>query len=349
MKPVNYNSYKIIADYLLKNQETWLITGVAGFVGSNLLEVLLRLNQKVIGFDNLSTGYMSNIDSVKNSVDFNQWENFEFVIGDLREIDSCRSVVKNVKHVLHQAALGSVPRSIDNPVATNETNVNGFLNMLVASKDSAVESFTYASSSSVYGDSTRLPKIEHEIGMQLSPYAVTKLSNELYSNVFHNIYGFSSTGFRYFNVFGKRQDPNGSYAAVIPKWCGKIINGEDIEINGDGETTRDFCYIENVVRANIMSAMTMKKRIGSRVYNVAIGEQTSLIELANLLISEFRARGVNAKTRITHGEFRSGDVRHSLADCSKIVNEIGYEPSFKIGEGIGLTVEWFLEKSRENI
>ncbi|HDV3986967.1 TPA: NAD-dependent epimerase/dehydratase family protein, partial [Escherichia coli] len=273
--------YKKIEDALSSKSETWLITGVAGFIGSNLLEALLKLNQKVVGLDNFATGHQANLDEVKESVSAEQWSAFTFVEGDICEPETCVEVVKGVDHVLHQAALGSVPRSIKDPITTNNTNISGFINMLVAAKDANVRSFTYAASSSTYGDHPALPKIEENIGNPLSPYAVTKYVNELYAQVFARTYGFKSIGLRYFNVFGKRQDPNGAYAAVIPKWTAAMINDEPLYINGDGETSRDFCFIENVVQMNILAAQS-DASARDQVYNVAVGDRTTLNQLFNV-------------------------------------------------------------------
>ena len=348
MKNKYSNNYEKVSSALSKTQTKWLVTGVAGFIGSNLLEELLRLNQKVIGLDNFSTGYAKNLEEVEQIVGKEKWGNFELINGDIRDLKLCRSVVNNVNHVLHQAALGSVPRSIEDPITTNDCNINGFLNMLVASKDARVDSFTYASSSSVYGDSPTLPKEEANVGKQLSPYAATKFTNELYADVFFKSYNFNSTGFRYFNVFGERQDPDGSYAAVIPKWCSALLNSKDLVINGDGETSRDFCYVKNIVSANILSAVSMKKRIGAKVYNVAVGERTTLNELAEIIATELEKNGIKINSNIIHQNFRDGDVRHSLADCSKIKKELGYFPLYKIEEGIKLAVKWYASNLHKN-
>ena len=248
--------YEQVKADLQSKPKTWLITGVAGFIGSNLLETLLKLDQTVVGLDNFATGHQHNLDEVQGLVTEVQWQRFKFIEGDIRNLDDCNKAVSGVDYVLHQAALGSVPRSIDNPIATNQANIDGFLNMLVASKDEGVKSFTYAASSSTYGDHPDLPKVEENIGNPLSPYAVTKYVNELYASVFYRTYGFSSIGLRYFNVFGPRQDPNGAYAAVIPKWAADLLKGSTIYINGDGETSRDFCYVGNAVQANILAALT---------------------------------------------------------------------------------------------
>lgn len=283
--------YKKIEDALSSKSETWLITGVAGFIGSNLLEALLKLNQKVVGLDNFATGHQANLDEVKESVSAEQWSAFTFVEGDICEPETCVEVVKGVDHVLHQAALGSVPRSIKDPITTNNTNISGFINMLVAAKDANVRSFTYAASSSTYGDHPALPKIEENIGNPLSPYAVTKYVNELYAQVFARTYGFKSIGLRYFNVFGKRQDPNGAYAAVIPKWTAAMINDEPLYINGDGETSRDFCFIENVVQMNILAAQS-DASARDQVYNVAVGDRTTLNQLFNVLKNTLKNNNV---------------------------------------------------------
>jgi len=323
------------------NPKTWLITGVAGFIGSNLLEALLKLDQKVVGLDNFSTGHQHNLDEVKSQVTNIQWDNFTFINGDIRDLDTCRAAVCDVNYVLHQAALGSVPRSINDPLTTNETNINGFLNMLVASKDQNVESFTYAASSSTYGDHPGLPKVEDNIGKPLSPYAVTKYVNELYAEVFARTYSFKAIGLRYFNVFGKRQDPNGAYAAVIPKWMAAILKNEDIVINGDGETSRDFCYIDNVIQMNILAA-TSDDSAKNNVYNVAVGEQTSLNVLFSTIKNLFQEQGIEYTKQAVHKDFRLGDVRHSLADISKAKRLLGYDPQFRFSEGIQHTSKWYL-------
>ncbi|EEU0371518.1 NAD-dependent epimerase/dehydratase family protein, partial [Escherichia coli] len=302
--------YKKIEDALSSKSETWLITGVAGFIGSNLLEALLKLNQKVVGLDNFATGHQANLDEVKESVSAEQWSAFTFVEGDICEPETCVEVVKGVDHVLHQAALGSVPRSIKDPITTNNTNISGFINMLVAAKDANVRSFTYAASSSTYGDHPALPKIEENIGNPLSPYAVTKYVNELYAQVFARTYGFKSIGLRYFNVFGKRQDPNGAYAAVIPKWTAAMINDEPLYINGDGETSRDFCFIENVVQMNILAAQS-DASARDQVYNVAVGDRTTLNQLFNVLKNTLKNNNVIYEKKPVYKDFRAGDVRHS--------------------------------------
>ena len=281
------NKYEHLQEYLQNNQMTWLVTGVAGFIGSNLLEKLLILNQKIIGLDSFDTGYQNNIDEAiqdaNRAVGKDTSHNFKFVKGDIRNLDDCVNACNGVDYVLHQAALGSVPRSIEDPIITNEANIDGFINMLVASRDAKVKRFVYAASSSSYGDNSDLPKVEHMIGNPLSPYAVTKLVNELYASVFAKNYGFKTIGLRYFNIFGKRQDPNGAYAAVIPKWIASIINNEDVFINGDGETSRDFCYIDNAVQTNLLAAMTENDSATDQVYNVALNDRTSLNELYQMI------------------------------------------------------------------
>lgn len=335
------SNYDKIKEELSQHPKTWAITGVAGFIGSNLLEELLRLNQNVIGLDNFSTGFQRNLDFLKKSLPQDQWSRFKFIEGDISNYETCVDFFSGVDYVLHQAALGSVPRSIANPIATNKANISGFLNVLTASREAGVKSFTYAASSSTYGDHPALPKVEENIGRPLSPYAVTKYVNELYAEVFYKTYGFNSTGLRYFNVFGKRQNPNGSYAAVIPKWIESVIHNQRICINGDGETSRDFCYVDNVVQANILSAIS--KKPGAEVYNVAVGDQTSLNTLLKIIISELNSHNHLFEGQVEYQDFRVGDVRHSLADISKIRKHLGYEPIFKIKLGLAETVKWFFE------
>ncbi|MBS5978849.1 MAG: Vi polysaccharide biosynthesis UDP-N-acetylglucosaminuronic acid C-4 epimerase TviC [Dysgonomonas mossii] len=318
-----------------------MITGVAGFIGSNLLEALLKLNQKVIGLDNFATGHQANLDEVKNSVSTEQWAAFTFVEGDIRDPETCVEVVKGVDHVLHQAALGSVPRSIKDPITTNNTNISGFINMLVAAKDANVKSFTYAASSSTYGDHPALPKIEENIGNPLSPYAVTKYVNELYAQVFARTYGFKSIGLRYFNVFGKRQDPNGAYAAVIPKWTAAMINDEPLFINGDGETSRDFCFIENVVQMNILAAQS-DVSARDQVYNVAVGDRTTLNQLFNALKDTLKNNNVIYEKNPVYQDFRAGDVRHSQANIDKAKRLLGYVPTHDILDGIRESMPWYI-------
>jgi UDP-N-acetylglucosamine 4-epimerase len=330
---------KVKAD-LKSNPKTWLITGVAGFIGSNLLETLLKLDQTVVGLDNFATGHQHNLDEVQGMVTEVQWQRFKFIEGDIRNLDDCNKAVSGVEYVLHQAALGSVPRSIEDPTTTNQANIDGFLNMLVAAKDENVASFTYAASSSTYGDHPGLPKVEDKIGKPLSPYAVTKYVNELYSDVFARTYDFNTIGLRYFNVFGKRQDPNGAYAAVIPKWTGAMIKGEDVYINGDGETSRDFCFIENVVQINIL-ASTAQDEAKNQVYNVALGDRTTLNTLFDALKIALKECGVEFDKGPNYRDFRAGDVRHSQADISKAQELLGYDPQFRIYDGIGKAMPWY--------
>lgn len=334
-------SYQQIISELSKQPKTWLITGVAGFIGSNLLETLLRLDQKVIGLDNFATGRQQNLDEVKTLVSAQQWDQFNFISGDIRNLSDCKAAVRGVDYVLHQAALGSVPRSIADPITSNEANISGFLNMLVAARDEGVKSFTYAASSSTYGDHPALPKVEDTIGSPLSPYAVTKLVNELYATVFAKSYGFKSIGLRYFNVFGKRQDPNGAYAAVIPKWTAAMIRGEDVFINGDGETSRDFCYIENVVQMNLLAA-TSSDEAKDQIYNVAVGDRTTLNDLFNAIKSSLISNGINVDLSPIYKEFRAGDVRHSQADISKAKKHLKYEPLYNFQQGIKEAVRWYI-------
>jgi len=325
------------------NPKKWLITGVAGFIGSNLLETLLRNNQQVVGLDNFSTGYQHNLDQVKDLITPEQWANFKFIKGDIRQLEDCHDACKGVDYVLHQAALGSVPRSIEDPINTNENNLSGYLNMLVAAKDANVTSFVYAASSSTYGDHPDLPKVEDKIGNPLSPYAVTKVANELYANVFARTYGFKTIGLRYFNIFGQRQDPNGAYAAVIPKWVADMIANNPVYINGDGETSRDFCYIDNAVQANILSATVSDPDATDQVYNVAVGDRTTLNELFELTRSRLSERFPHLDNfQPTYRDFRAGDVRHSLADISKAEKLLGYQPTHRISEGIEVALDWYV-------
>jgi UDP-N-acetylglucosamine 4-epimerase len=342
--------YEELQHHLKQNQYTWLITGTAGFIGSNLLEKLLILNQKVVGLDNFDTGYQHNIDEAiedaKNlSGIASLRENFSFIKGDIRELKDCQQACKGVDYVLHQAALGSVPRSIEDPINTNRANIDGFLNILVAARDAKVKRFVYAASSSTYGDHPELPKVENKIGNPLSPYAVTKLVNELYAQVFAKTYNFNTIGLRYFNIFGKRQDPNGAYAAVIPKWVSSIIKGEDVFINGDGETSRDFCYIDNTVQINLLAATSNDNDATNQVYNVALNDRTSLNQLY-LMIEERliqRSKGLEKKNPI-YRDFRDGDVRHSLANIDKARKLLNYQPEYKISEGLDEAMDWYVDK-----
>ncbi|WP_180138607.1 NAD-dependent epimerase/dehydratase family protein [Acinetobacter sp. YH12043] len=336
------SQYQTVCAQLQQAPKTWLVTGVAGFIGSNLLETLLKLNQKVVGLDNFATGHQHNLDEVQGLVSTAQWANFRFIEGDIRNITDCQNACTSVDYVLHEAALGSVPRSIADPILTNSANITGFLNMLVAARDAQVSSFTYAASSSTYGDHPALPKVEENIGKPLSPYAVTKYVNELYADVFAKTYGFKAIGLRYFNVFGQRQDPNGAYAAVIPKWTSSMIAGGDVFINGDGETSRDFCFIDNTVQANILAATTQDEAAKNQVYNVAVGDRTTLNELYRAIQVALAENQVNFERDPVYREFRAGDVRHSQASIAKIQQHLGYEPQFKIAEGIQLAMRWYV-------
>lgn len=340
-----------IFDIIANDCKTWLITGCAGFIGSNILEVLLKNNQFVVGLDNLSTGYITNLHNIKNFVTDKQWARFRFIEGDIRNESDCDNamfwgVSRPVEYVLHQAALGSVPRSIDNPLDTNNVNITGFLNMLVAARKSKVKNFIYAASSSTYGDIEDSPKVETSIGNPLSPYAVTKYVNELYAGVFHKVYGFNSIGLRYFNVFGPRQNINGVYAAVIPKWISQVINEESVIINGDGSTSRDFCYIENVVQANLRAALTNNTDSLNQVYNIAHGEKTSLNTLLRAIVSEVSNSIKIRSPDVLVQDFRSGDVRHSLADISKAQKLLGYMPLFNVADGLKKTILWYLDNNK---
>lgn len=328
---------------LVAAPKTWLVTGVAGFIGSNLLETLLKLNQTVVGLDNFATGYQKNLDEVQSLVSSEQWDRFSFIEGDIRNFADCQKACSGVDYVLHQAALGSVPRSLADPITTNEVNTSGFLNMLTAARDAEVKSFTYAASSSTYGDHPGLPKVEDKIGKPLSPYAVTKYVNELYADVFARSYGFKSVGLRYFNVFGRRQDPDGAYAAVIPKWTAAMIKNDTVFINGDGETSRDFCYIENTIQANILAATTQNEDATNQVYNVAVGDRTTLNELFNAIKSALADNGVTYEQEPNYRDFRPGDVRHSQADVSKANSLLGYEPKFNISQGIDEAMAWYVK------
>lgn len=336
------NRFTDVKEQLRENRYHWLVTGAAGFIGSNLVEALLKLNQRVTGLDNFATGHRHNLDQVRELVGEEAWSRFDFIEGDIRNGADCARVCHGVHYVLHQAALGSVSRSIEDPVATNETNVSGFLNMLVAARDAKVKRFVYAASSSTYGDHPALPKVESQIGNPLSPYAVTKYVNELYADVFGRCYGLESIGLRYFNVFGPRQDPHGAYAAVIPQWVAAMIEGRALYINGDGETSRDFCFIDNVVQANLLAAAASSEA-ANQVYNVALNERTSLNQLHEmmraLLVGQF-PHLANHKPQFK--DFRAGDVRHSQADITKAATMLGFEPTHRIGEGLRQAMAWYV-------
>ena len=335
------SAFEQAGDRLRETPARWLVTGVAGFIGSNLLEYLLRHGQQVIGLDNFATGHHRNLELVREAVSAQQWQGFTFIEGSIVDAETCQQAVAGVDYVLHQAALGSVPRSIADPLATHHANLTGFLNMLVAARDAKVRRFVYAASSSTYGDHPALPKVEDRIGKPLSPYALTKYADELYAEVFALNYGFRSIGLRYFNVFGQRQDPDGAYAAVIPKWVSAMIRGDEVRINGDGETSRDFCYVDNAVQANILAALA-DDSAADQVYNVAVGGRTSLNELFEAIRARLAELGHRYDLSPQYGPFRPGDVRHSQADISKAGRALGYQPQFDIQSGLSRAVPWYL-------
>jgi UDP-N-acetylglucosamine 4-epimerase len=334
--------FEDVQQALHTHQATWLITGVAGFIGSNLLETLLKLNQKVRGLDNFSTGYQHNLDQVAALVGPDLFKNFQMIVGDITNFKDCQLACQGVDYVLHHAALGSVPRSLEDPILTNANNVTGYLNIITAARDAKVKRFVYAASSSTYGDHPGLPKVEAVIGKPLSPYAVTKYVNELYADVFARCYGLDTIGLRYFNVFGPRQDPNGAYAAVIPQWVAALIKNQTLRVNGDGETTRDFCFIANVVQANLLAALSDHPEAGNQVYNVALNDSTSLNQLYQmmkaLLIADFPHL---AQHHATYEKFRNGDIRHSQADISKARKLLGYQPTHRVDQGLHEAMQWY--------
>ena len=334
--------YESAQNELKKNPKTWLITGVAGFIGSNILAKLLELNQKVVGIDNFSTGFKSNLDEVKSEISDLNWKNLSLIEGDIRDLEFCKNYIKGVDFILHQAALGSIPRSIKDPTETNSNNISGFLNILEAAKCNNIKKIIFASSSSVYGDIKNNLKIEKVIGKQLNPYALSKYVNELYAEIFSNNYGLECTGLRYFNVFGKRQSPYVEYSAVIPKWISSIMNGSDVYIFGDGETSRDFCYVDNVVQANILAAIANNNGNIFNIFNIAVGYKTSLNQLYKLISDEIKAIKKDIKINIpVYKDFRPGDIKHSLADISLAEKIIGYTPIIKIENGIKLILPWY--------
>ncbi|WP_303237225.1 NAD-dependent epimerase/dehydratase family protein [uncultured Bilophila sp.] len=335
------SKYTELLQRLEAEPHTWLVTGVAGFIGSNLLQTLLSHGQRVVGLDNFLTGHQHNLDMVRELVTPEQWERFRFIEGDIRDPGTCRQACEGADHVLHEAALGSVPRSLEDPVLTNSCNIDGFLNMLVAARDAGAKSFVYAASSSTYGDEPTLPKQEDRIGKPLSPYAVTKYVDELYAEVFARSYGFTTIGLRYFNVFGQRQDPNGAYAAVIPLWFASLTKETPVYINGDGETSRDFCYIDNVVQANLLASCA-DDAARNKVYNVAFGQRTTLTELFALIREEVvRHKPEAAGAEPVYRDFRAGDVRHSLADITRARTLLGYEPAYDVRQGLRLAGDWY--------
>jgi UDP-N-acetylglucosamine 4-epimerase len=334
--------YEKLKTQLRAKPRTWLVTGAAGFIGSNIVETLLKLDQRVVGLDNFSTGNERNLAEVKRLVNGRQWARFRFIAGDVRDLKTCERACRGVDFVLHQAALGSVPRSIEDPLTSNASNVSGTLNLLVAARDVKVKRFVYASSSSIYGDHPRLPKVEDTIGRPLSPYAVTKFVNELYADVFARCYGIETIGLRYFNVFGPRQDPEGAYAAVVPKWIAAMIKREPVFINGDGGTSRDFCYVDNAVQVNLLAATTTNPKAINDVYNVALHERTSLNELFALLRERLLPHYPHLlKVKPRYRAFRAGDVRHSEADISKAKRLLGYAPTHRIEQGLGAALDWY--------
>ena len=335
-------TYEKVLEQIAARRRTWLITGVAGFIGSHLLEKLLMLDQRVVGMDNFSTGRRLNLDFVKAAVGESRWQNFDFVEGDIRSLETCRQVCNSVDYVLHQAALGSAPRSVDDPIKSNENNVTGFLNMLVAARDAGVARFVYAGSSSTYGDDPRLPKIESVIGHPQSPFAVTKYVNELYADVFARNYGMKSIGLRYFNVFGPRQRINGEYPAVIPAWISALLANETVYINGDGRTGRDFCYVDNAVQANLLAAVVDQEAAVNQVYNVAVNAQTSLNEIFGMIREMVAAHrpGVRSVEPV-YREPRKGDMKFSRADISKASRLLGYYPVCRVREGLAKSVDWY--------
>jgi UDP-N-acetylglucosamine 4-epimerase len=338
------NAIESLTKKLSGTRKTWLLTGTAGFIGSNLLEALLRANQSVVGLDNFATGHQRNFDDVRQNVGEALWENFVFIRGDIVDLETCQRACAGVDYVLHQAAIGSVPRSIANPIVTHQNNVDGFINMLCAAKDAKVKRFVYASSSSVYGDHPALPKVEPSIGNCLSPYAVSKRINELYADVFAKCYGTEYIGLRYFNVFGPRQDPNGVYAAVIPKWISAMLQEQPVHINGDGETSRDFCFVANVVQANLLAATTQNPKALNQIYNIAAANRTTLNQLFEALRSRLAPRFPHLKDlRPIHQETRAGDVRHSHADIGKARENLEYNPTHDVERGLTEALDWYIE------
>ncbi len=335
------NRYQVLSDQLRQTRRRWLVTGAAGFIGSSLLQRLLELDQTVVGLDNFSTGNPENLESVRGAVSGEAWGRFTFIEGDIRDLETCRAACLGAQTVLHQAALGSVPRSIKDPVTTHQSNVDGFLNMLVAARDAGVERMVYASSSSVYGDDPGLPKQESRTGNLLSPYALTKAIDEQYAAIFARSYGFKAIGLRYFNVFGPRQDPNGPYAAVIPKWVQALLRGETCQIHGDGETSRDFCFVANAVQANLLAGTAPETSLGE-VFNVSFGGKTSLTQLYWMIADRLASSHSDfARRDPVYTPLREGDIRHSQADLSKIKAHLGYSPTHSVAGGLDETVPWF--------
>lgn len=340
-------SYEELQRTLRTAPRTWLVTGVAGFIGSNLLEALLRLDQRVVGVDNFDTGKRSNLEQVRALVSPTQWAQFRLIEGDIADLAVCQAACAGVELVLHQAALGSVPRSLAEPLASHRANLTGFLNLLDTARHAGVRRFVYASSSAVYGDEPRLPKVEERIGRPLSPYAAMKFMDEVYADTWARAYGIECVGLRYFNVFGPRQDPDGAYAAVIPRWIAAMLRGEPVRINGDGETSRDFCYVANVVQANLLAATTSNPAAVNQVYNVAVGERTTLNQLFQLLQAGLRRRDPSLQVqKPLYQDFRPGDVRHSHADIGKAARLLGYAPTHRIADGLEEAFDWYCRQAR---
>ena len=333
---------------LTERSRRWLVTGSAGFIGSHLLEALLRGGQQVRSLDDFSTGHRSNLEAVRLAVGEAAWARHEFVEGDIADAHRCEQACKDIDVVLHQAALGSVPRSLSDPLATHRANATGFLNVLDAARRGGVSRFVYAASSSTYGDSASLPKVEHTIGRPLSPYAVTKYLNELYADVFASAYGMHTIGLRYFNVFGPRQDPQGPYAAVIPRWAARMLRGETCTVYGDGQTSRDFCYVDNAVQANLRAALVEDGAALNQVYNVAVGQRTTLLELHQLLAAALARIEPSVKVApAVRDAFRPGDVHHSLADIGKAQSLLGYQPTHDVRAGLEAAAPWYAAQARD--
>jgi UDP-N-acetylglucosamine 4-epimerase len=331
-----------IMDGLRGEPRRWLVTGVAGFIGSNLAQSLLEADQQVVGLDNFATGRPANLDEVRSAVGPGRWSRFRFIQGDVASADVCREAANGVDVVLHQAAIGSVPRSIEEPLESHAANATGHLALLEAARHAGLRRFVYASSSSVYGDNPTMPKVEEDLGRPLSPYAVTKLANELYATVYGHLHGMETVGLRYFNVFGARQDPEGAYAAVIPKWIAAMLAGAEVRINGAGDISRDFCHVKNVVQANLLAATVETPEALNRAYNIAVGRRTTLDELFALLRDRLASRHPGlAGLKPVYGAFRSGDVTHSLADIGKARRLLGYEPTHSIEQGLDESLDWY--------
>lgn len=338
-------TYQSVLEGIRSSPRSWLVTGAAGFIGSNLVETLLKLNQNVTGLDNFSTGHRTNLEQVRSAVAESQWKNFRFIEGDIRAVDTAREACRSADYVLHQAALGSVPLSMEDPLGCHQNNVNGFLNMLMAARAAGAGRIVYASSSATYGDHAGLPKVELEIGRPLSPYALSKYVNELYAGTFARCYGLESVGLRYFNVFGPRQDPNGAYAAVIPTWIAAMIRNDPVFINGDGETVRDFCHIDNVVQANLLAAVVEEPAAVDQVYNIALGERITLNQLFEVIRSLLEPRYSHLRDLSpVYREARPGDVRLSQADIEKAKRLLGYRPVRSVAEGLAHAADWYVAK-----